>query len=999
MKKICLWVFTLLAVLNASAQTVFDNNPGSVEWYQVNTPHFRVLYPGGFDEQAQGVANTLEQIYEPETRTLLGAKPRRLPVILQNRSSASNAFVSITPRRSEFYTMPSQNYNFIGNNDWLTMLASHEYRHVVQYQHANQGMNRFFFHLFGYNTLSLLANLAAPQWFWEGDAVSTETAFTHTGRGRIPEFAMVFRTNLLEGRTFNYHKQYLRSYKDNIPNHYVLGYHMVSYLRQRTGDPEVWGKITERAWRRSLFPFTFSNAIKKETGLHVTDLYKEMAKDLKKEWHARIDTLTLTAFTRMNSRPRHRYTDYEYPQALGDGKVLAMKSGIGDIEKFVVLDGNGEEKAGVPGIMNYTGMLSAAAGRVVWNEYRYDPRWRMRTYSVVKAMDIASGKIWTVGPAQVRYAGAALSHDGQQVVTVESSNTYQHRLVVMDVVSGQIKHTYPNPDNHFFSMPRWSPDGQYIVALMTTDAGKSVVSISVQTGALTTLVPAGNENIGYPVLHGDYLFYNSPLSGVDNIYARNLKTNQVYRVTNSRYGAFNPAISADGEDLFYNDQGPNGLDVVMAPLNASAWQPLTEAIIPADGLDHLDETVQAQEGEETHTVLANVPHNEYPVTRYHKARGLINPYAWGAYTDNSLEYADLGVTSRDILSTISIDAGYRYDIAEGTRSWHAGISYQGWYPIVDFDVSYGNREYDEGDITLIRYNTATNRQYTTVEDLTFKWQETNAELTFRLPFLLTRSKYNAGITLSNAVGVTHVTDFRNNLGVEGRRIPYDSAVLANGVRYYFFEDYVGNGNLVYNHFSLSAYHYLKTSRRDINPQWGQQLYMHVYNTPYGGDYSGVQFSTYAVLYLPGLFKHHSLWGYAGYQYTGQPKSTSNGEEPDIYVFRNQIPVPRGVSISRYENMVTFSGNYTLPLWYPDIALGPVLNLQRVRGNVFLDYGYGSTNSSSGLSTREYVSTGAEIKVDFNVFRLLPQMDLGFRYSYGLQPSGTKYEVLIGTINL
>jgi len=34
----------------------------------------------------------------------------------------------------------------------------------------------------------------------------------------------------------------------------------------------------------------------------------------------------------------------------------------------------------------------------------------------------------------------------------------------------------------------------------------------------------------------------------------------------------------------------------------------------------------------------------------------------------------------------------------------------------------------------------------------------------------------------------------------------------------------------------------------------------------------------------------------------------------------------------------------------------------------------------------------------NVMRLLPQLDVGFRYSIGLQPSTTLFEVLIGSIN-
>src|SRR5690606_2194047 len=133
-------------------------------------------------------------------------------------------FVSLIPRRSEFYTMPPQNYNFTGTTEWLDQLASHEYRHVVQFDKANRGFNKLLYYAFGPATLAAMSVTAVPQWFWEGDAVATETAFTSGGRGKIPNFNLVFRTNLLEGRKFNYHKQYLRSYKHNIPDHYVLGY-------------------------------------------------------------------------------------------------------------------------------------------------------------------------------------------------------------------------------------------------------------------------------------------------------------------------------------------------------------------------------------------------------------------------------------------------------------------------------------------------------------------------------------------------------------------------------------------------------------------------------------------------------------------------------------------------------------------------------------------------------------------------------------------------------
>ena len=205
------------------------------------------------------------------------------------------------------------------------------------------------------------AAAAAPQWFWEGDAVATETAFTHSGRGRIPNFNLLLRTNFLEGRTFRYNKAYLESYKNKIPDWYVLGYHMVSYLREKTGDKDIWEKIVKRSWGKPFIPFTFSNAIHHETGLYVNGLYREMAAYLTTKWKSELEGLPITPFESVTTRPTTAYTDYLYPQVLRDGTVIAQKSGIGDIEQIVVLKNGAEEKAYVQGVMNPTGMMSAKA--------------------------------------------------------------------------------------------------------------------------------------------------------------------------------------------------------------------------------------------------------------------------------------------------------------------------------------------------------------------------------------------------------------------------------------------------------------------------------------------------------------------------------------------------------------------------------------------------------------------------------------------------------------
>ena len=62
MRNQVLSLFLFISILSTHAQTVLENNPPSVKWYQVVTPNFRVLYSDGFEKEAQRVANSLEQV-------------------------------------------------------------------------------------------------------------------------------------------------------------------------------------------------------------------------------------------------------------------------------------------------------------------------------------------------------------------------------------------------------------------------------------------------------------------------------------------------------------------------------------------------------------------------------------------------------------------------------------------------------------------------------------------------------------------------------------------------------------------------------------------------------------------------------------------------------------------------------------------------------------------------------------------------------------------------
>jgi hypothetical protein len=655
----------------------------------------------------------------------------------------------------------------------------------------------------------------------------------------------------------------------------------------------------------------------------------------------------------------------------------------------VLLKDNGEaDRIFVPGYVNDTGMLSAAQSRIAWTEFGYDPRWPVRNYSQIKVYDMATGKHWRVGPRKSRLSGAALSPDGRQIAAVGSDQQYLHTIKILDVSTGNVVKSFDNPGNPLLAMPRWSFEGDRIAVLKTSREGKTITIVDVASGNARDVLAPTPENVGNPVLYGKYLIFNSPRTGIDNIFAVDLEANKWFQITSSKYGAYNPALTPDGERIYYNEQTRDGQDVVSIPFDPAAWK-----IVEAQsgyGDDALVHTLTQQEGQAD--LLENIPQQPYATKKYHKVSGMINPYNWGAYVTNDLTQINLGVTSRDLLSTTALTLGYAYDINEGTSLWRAGISYQGFYPIIDGEVQYGNRENNERGFG---------------NSLKFTWDELTFEGGVRLPFVFTNSKYSRRVALGNAIGLTQVSSFRNQI-TRNDTLIYDGHQRANIVfdtLRVIYNDQLNDGSLLYNRASFSFYNLLKRSPRDFLSRWGQTLDVEFYNTAFQTDFIGQLFAVRSTLYFPGLFRHHYLYARVAYQDAPQDP------DPTRYAFRNRIPKPRGQSFPRDETFTSLSGNYAFPIWYPDVALGPILNIQRIKANLFFDYGIGQgrqfyVNPDSDQiyyvdTDEQYQSVGIETTFDFNFMRFLPKFELGFRSTYVFEntynSSGMVFEFILGNI--
>ena len=952
----------VIAPARAQSLPVLPQNPPALRWQEVRTPHFRVLYAGGLDSAAQRTAARLEQLHQPNNATL-GVRPRPIAVVLQNQTTVSNGFVTFLPRHAEFFTTPQQGFG-LGTVDWLDGLAVHELRHVGQFEKARQGVGRVLGPLLGDGALGVAA-VGVPQWFFEGDAVGTETALTRSGRGRIPSFGVGLRANLLAGRRYSYQKAVNGSLRDQVPDWYVLGYFMTSYLKTHHG-PDVWAKVLDAYYRFPFYPFSFSNGIRRATGLRVEQLYSRTMTEIDSVW--RVQQAAQPAATPARelraAASEKIFTQYQYPQYVTDSTVLALKTGLDNIPRFVLLSRHGaEQKVYVPGQLNLPEMLSVNGGKAVWPEFQQHARWGQRIASELKVLDLKTGRLTRIGRG-ARYAAAALSPDGRRLVAVRTDEAYHHALVLLDAETGAEIQALPNPANDFYQQPRWHPDGRRLVAVALSAAGKTIALIDPTghgpaTGTAQALLPVANVNLANPQPWGDYVLYNSSQSGVDNIYAVDL-AGRTFRVTSRPLGAYHAAVAPDGHTLAFHDFRASGARVVEMPLDPAAWVPVAPATAEAPAVYAAQLAAQEPGGRAVPRLLAlpsttrpDSARPRYAVRRYSPLAHAFNLFSYGVVQSPAGNAVRLGLRSQDLLNTTQLFAGVGYDQVERTFSATGALSYQGRFPVLDVDVTHGGRD----AAVLFRGRS--------IRD---QWQYTRLTAGLRLPLNLTRSRYFQGLS----VGAYFLHERVYGYDLPVRRLTETGP----------------NTPLNALQTTVSYASQLRRSARDVAPRGGGTLLSTWRTTPFGLGLRARQWAAQGSLFLPGLRRHDALRLRAGYQWQDQLQ----------YQFAPAVSFPRGEGYTSFDRLAAASLDYSLPLAFPHWTLGRLFYVQRLRATAFGDVAQG--DGFRGTSARlRYRNVGLDALVLFNVLRLRTPIEAGVRVVYRAELGSWVVEPLAFDIRL
>ncbi len=909
--------------------------PASVRWEQINTDNFRIIYPATFGNHAHRLASLLE-----EARYLTGYSldhdPRKIPVLVHNHNARSNGLVSWAPRRMELYPVPPQDAR---SSEWLLHLAVHEQRHVVQIDRLNRGTTRALSLLLGEQAHGLGAG-RLPLWFLEGDAVAAETDLTLAGRGRAASFDMPLRALLLsKPGQYSYDKFLFRSFKDHVPDHYTYGYQVVGGLRAEFG-PEIWTSTLEYLARRPYHPAPFATSVKRQTGTDLPGLNEKTLDRLRNEWVTEHEVYMVEESRSINHRDSELFTSYRHPLWIDDSAVIALKSGIAQTNEFVVVNMDGTEKPlHSPGILS-SPSFTFRGSRLAWSEFQPDIRWGLQSYSVIRVLDTATGRGWRIGNGS-RYFSPVFAPDGLFLGAVEIDLQNRHFLVFINSVTGEVAGRHPAPGDVAIQVPAIDPSGRQVFMTFTSREGMGITMFDRDNGRWETVLEPSFVNISSVFTAGRYICFRSDHAGKDDLFALDRYSRGLYRLTSSRFGAFDGSFSTGSDQLVYSDYSAYGYNLVTARFDpvetgAGKLQDPCAGTLPYLLASH-------EKGKMSGAVHDSSIWQSAP---YRKGLNLFRFHSWSPfyydYSDLNIEgqsvYPGVSILSQNLLNTAKTFIGYSY--RGGRHVTHGNLIYKGWYPVLEAGFDYGD------------------------EPLVFTGRDTLGP--------------QNGISYGrlNLKGAAYLPLNLSSGRYVGRLEPWMRISYRNDLYHYEEEDLYKKGMTTIETMLL-AYRYRRRSYRDIAPPWGQVFRWRRIGSPFESENLGTINAVEVTFWFPGLMPHHSI----------RLDAAGQAQDPVKYYYTGVVSFPPGYEREKSDRLRLISGKYSFPFLYPDLSLPGVLYLKRLHAGVFAGGGVNSLRGYNATTRRiewqdeRLFSYGADITASFHLFRLVfPfNMSIGFAH--------------------
>lgn len=851
--------------------------PSSTKWQQLRHDSLRIIYPEGNEETAKRVASLMLKFASVDPITTEG-RYKPISILLQPHTNTSNGYVGLAPYVSEFYLQPYEDPFQLGSLPWADLLAIHEYRHVQQVNAVNTGFSHIVKFLFGELAFSAMYELAISNWLREGDAVAMETKWTPQGRGRLSNFTLPFREKARQGETWKYYVLRNGSFQQYVPDHYPLGYLMTMYGNHAFGEA-TWDTIFRKAPRMKPIYDPFSGVVKKYYGKSNRFLYLDAFKFYGDQYAARqVEDILYPAIPISEKDQENRFFNMTFPDVAGDGSVYCSITTFDSITSIFKIAPNGHrEKIVSVGIQTDT-YFDHSYHRLVWTEWRTDPRWIRQNKNVIVVYDEISGKKKDIKPIKGYYM-PSLDITAKKIVALHTGLTENYNLHILDATTGAIIKELPNEENLYLGYPVFSEDGQHIIATARNKEGRMcLIQQDIETGVLKQISHYSYSVLGRPAIVGPWIFLTCGMGDLDQVYAVDRAEGIFYQVSGGQKAHYHPAWDPLQEVLVCSEYTNNGSKLVRLPGLPRQWR-----------MVNLDDGIKYIPGAEERNLLAEpTTDKDFETKKYSPWSNAINFYGLNLQFDDP-EYG-LQLQSTDIMNNVSMALGYAYNRNRRDGGPFIDVRLGMWFPIIDFGYSNTSGDKTRSDGVAVR--SILNEIYAGVS----------------LPLFFTPGVYRQVLQLSTNyyTGISHIKP-------------------KNG-------DRPTDMNVNYATQSLEFINSRTRAYRQAFPSWAQDLRM-----SYAHELSGVNISQWYIradVALPS-FKATNYIRLAG-EYLSQAVDDASFQIGSNYAGA------RGFNVSEGGLNYKLGCTYGFPLIYPDIGFGNILYVPRIRFQPFYDIAYSNS---------------------------------------------------------
>jgi len=546
-------------------------------WRSLETEHFRVHYHEPLGLLARHVVAEAEQIHARVTGGLGLSIRQRVELVLSDSDDAANGLAGPLPYNAiRLRAVAPDDLSALADyDDWPTLLLTHEHAHIVHLEHAT-GLPLLVQRIFGrvYTPQQFL-----PGWLVEGLAVVEETEHTTGGRGRGSMFDMFLRMDALADRVLPL--DWIGFDGEPWPHgnvRYLYGQAFMGFITKKYGERAL-GRFVEEYGKR-LVPYGIGRAMQRATGETIETLYARFAQDLRE--HARttrdavllrgeIDGVQLTRHGELTRTPRFVSNDelvYSVSDERSVPELRRIRLDQPSQHERIVRTVSVAQSARVPG----TSEVVFSVPDFHRSSYFFNDLFRVDTRG-------GRRRRLTHG---LRGREPDVSPDGKSVAyVVTGAGTSHLELAALSDIEHTRRMLVQSQRLEQVFTPRFSPDGKRIAYSAWSRGGfRDLWIVDVASGERLRITNDRALDRGPAwAPDGNTLYFASDRTGISNLYAYRLDTNELTQITNVLGGAFQPDVSPDGKVLVYVGYSSKGFDLFRLDIDPSRSLPALPSFV------------------------------------------------------------------------------------------------------------------------------------------------------------------------------------------------------------------------------------------------------------------------------------------------------------------------------------------------------------------------------------------------------------------------------------